>query len=160
MHRPNILMKIISHCFGVLSVLALTAIARPASAQMTQDPTDWKFSIKKKDATHYTLTASTTIKSGWHIYGLNPGGEGELIGTSFIWDAGSVKADGAINEVTPAKSETILDEKVNLHSGKAVFSVALSGKSGQTASGSVEYQACNDMMCLPPKKKTFSVKLP
>ena|ERR1043165_2599174 len=150
------MMKTISRCLCIVLCLLVTG----AHAQMIQDPTNWTFSAKKKDATHYVLTANTTIKSGWHIYGLNPGGDGSLIGTSVKLDAGQVNAEGAVMEVTPAKPTTLMDEKVNLHSGKATFSVIVAGKKGQVANGSVEYQACNDMMCLPPKTKKFSVKLP
>jgi thiol:disulfide interchange protein DsbD len=127
---------------------------------MIQDPTSWNFSVKKHDATHYTLTANTTIKPKWHIYGIQPGGEGELIGTSFQFDGGGAKADGKVKEETPAVATTLLDERVNLHSDNATFKVNVVGKKGQMISGTVEYQACNDMMCLPPKKQKFSVKLP
>lgn len=127
---------------------------------MIQDPTDWSFSIKRQDATHFTLIATTTIKPKWHIYALNPGGEGELIGTSFDFERGDVKLTSKVKEVTPAHQEILMDEKVNLHSNKATFSVNIAGRKGQTIRGTVEYQACNDMMCLPPKKKNFSLTLP
>jgi thiol:disulfide interchange protein DsbD len=144
----------------VLLMLALTVLGFSVSAQKIQDPTDWKFSVKKQDATHYTLVADVAIQPKWHIYAINPGGEGELIGTSFHFEKGLAQLSGEVKEVTPAKQEVLMDEKVNLHSGKATFSVKIIGRQGQMLSGTVEYQACNDMMCLPPKKKLFSVKLP
>lgn len=152
-------MSKLHNCVAGLIAAILMMSCLPASAQGIQDPTDWKFSIKKKDATHYTLIANTTIQPKWHIYGTTPGGDGTLIGTSFEFDSESAKA-GEVTELTPAEQATLMDEKVNLHSGKATFSVLVSGKKGQVVSGSVEYQACNDMMCLPPKKKKFSLKLP
>jgi thiol:disulfide interchange protein DsbD len=142
----------------MLVLLVVSGIT--ASAQMVKDPTDWTFTVKKQSANHYTLTLATSIQPKWHIYGMKPGGEGELIGTSFTFDKTGAKTNGEVKEVTPAKQETLMDEKVNLHSGAATFSVSVIGKAGQTISGAVEYQACNDMMCLPPKKKQFSVKLP
>ncbi len=153
-------MHTLHNCFGRLLILLLLVSGFTASAQLVKDPTDWKFSVKKQSANHYTLTATTSIQPKWHIYGIKPGGDGELIGTSFTFDKGSAKTSGEVKEVTPAKQETLMDEKVNLHSGAATFSVSVIGKAGQTISGIVEYQACNDMMCLPPKKKQFSVKLP
>lgn len=153
-------MHTLHHYLGRVLALILIMSGFSASAQKVQDPTDWKFSVKKKDATHYTLIANTSIQAKWHIYAIKPGGDGELIGTSFQFDKGGAKVNGDVKELTPAKQEMLMDEKVNLHSGKATFSVSIIGKQGQTISGTVEYQACNDMMCLPPKNKKFSVKLP
>ena len=143
----------------LLALLLLSGI--PASAQkLVQDPVQWRFSIKKQGAGRYILMADATIQPKWHIYAIKPGGEGELIGTSFKFDKGGAAVSGSVKELTPAKQEKMMDEKVNLHSGKAKFSITVTGRQGQTISGTVEYQACNDMMCLPPKTYPFSVKLP
>jgi hypothetical protein len=150
----------IVYCFGSLLVALLALSGFHAGAQIVRDPTEWTFSVQKKDANHYIFTANVKIQSRWHIYAIQPGGDGELIGTSFLFDKGDAKISGAVKEVTPAKQETLMGEKVRLHSDKAVFSAGISGKTGQVVAGVVEYQACNDQMCLPPKKKQFSVKLP
>lgn len=128
-------------------------------AQQFQNPVSWDFSVKKNDKGQYDFVAQARIAEKWHIYAMQPGGDGSLIGTTLQFDK-SVKLLSQPKELTPAREETLLDDRVRLHSGKARIGATLNGKPGDKVSGTVEYQACNDMMCLPPKTQTFTLTLP
>lgn len=137
----------------------LLACSQAGFAQKIQEPVQWDFAVKKIRKGEYEILAKAQIATKWHIYAMKPGGDGELIGTSLHFEKGTKLTKGPA-ELTPAHDETILDEHVRLHTGKAEISASLRGNSGQKINGSVEYQACNDQMCLPPKTKTFSITLP
>ncbi len=143
----------------IVALLALLLAGSAAMAQSLKDPVSWAFSLKKAAGGQYELLATATIEPGWHIYAMTPGGEGELIGTSLSFEK-DVKVMTAAKEVTPAKEEVIMDEHVRVHSGKALLSAKVAGKKGQSIRGSVEYQACNDRMCMPPKTKSFTLSIP
>ena len=153
-------MRILHSRLALVLMALLLAFGLSASAQGIQDPTTWKFSIAPQKDGSYMLKAEVQIAAKWHIYAMEPGGEGELIGTSFKMDAGAASLVGKMKELTPAKHEVMMDEHVSVYAGEASFAGKLSGKRGQKISGSVEYQACNDMMCLPPKTKSFTLTLP
>lgn len=138
---------------------ALLVYSLGTFAQNIQDPVSWQFAVTKSGDGQYSFVAEASITDKWHIYAMQPGGEGELIGTSLRFEDG-VKLLGQPKELTPAREEVMMDEHVRLHSGKARLGATLKGKPGQRLSGSVEYQACNDMMCLPPKTKSFTLTLP
>jgi thiol:disulfide interchange protein DsbD len=146
----------------ILTFFAVILFTGRASAQIVQDPTSWSFEVKKKDAKHFSLIFHTTIKPTWHLYALQPGGDGSLIPISFKFSpANGVKRSGDIKSLTRPVTQAMegIDGRVNLYSGKADFIQEVVGTSGRVITGIIEYQACNDMMCLPPKKKTFSFTL-
>ncbi|MBS1615767.1 MAG: hypothetical protein JST06_06565 [Bacteroidetes bacterium] len=145
--------------FALAITALLLAFSQTGFAQTIKDPVQWEFSVKKTGKGTYSLIAKAQIAAQWHIYAMNPGGDGELIGTTLRFDKGTKLIKGP-EERSPAHEEVMLDEHVRLHTGQAEIGALIRGNSGQKISGSVEYQACNDRMCLPPKTKTFSISLP
>ena len=139
--------------------LAVCLVSAPSFAQMTDDPTSWKYEVKKKSATEYQLIFHLDLKTGWHIWSLNVGGDGYEIVPSFNFDNNpKVKFKGKVAEkgkATTTKMEGI-DGKVTYLNGKIdyVQDVIVAGNTKMT--GKLTYQVCNDKMCLPPKDKGFS----
>src|SRR4051812_3242841 len=82
----------------LLAFLALLLIASPLFAQ-NEDPASWKYELKKKNATEYELIFHLTLKEGWHIWSLKPGGDGMEIAPSFEFAKDTkVKMAGPITE--------------------------------------------------------------
>jgi len=139
------------------SVLLLV-FAAPSFAQMIEDPTSWKYEVKKKSATEYRLIFHLTLKPGWHIWSLHPGGDGYELAPTFTFDANpAVKMKGGITEngkKTVAKMDGI-DGMVNYFAGKADYEQVVTVTGSAKITGKHEYQVCNDKMCLPPKDKDF-----
>jgi DsbC/DsbD-like thiol-disulfide interchange protein len=142
----------------ILSLLSAFLFCVPSFAQMTNDPTTWKYELKKKSATEYQLVFHLELKEGWHIWSLHPGGDGYEIAPSFVFDKNpKVKLKGAVAEKgkpVTTKMEGI-DGKVVYFSGKVdyVQDVTITGNTRIT--GKHTYQVCNNSMCLPPKDKDF-----
>lgn len=138
-------------------------MASPVFGQMTQDPTSWKYEVKKKSATQYELIFHLSLKPGWHIWSINPGGDGYLIPPTFEFtESENFSVEGKCTErgnVTTTVMDGI-DGKVNYLSGKIDYvQVVTVKKHPLTIKGKNTFQVCNDKMCLPPRDKNFSFQI-
>jgi hypothetical protein len=139
-------------------VLGIAASAQGARAQMTEDPTTWKYEVKKKSATEYQLIYHLHLKQGWHIWSLKPGGDGYQIVPSFVLDKNpAVTPVGKVTEkgkITTMAMEGITG-KVSYLSGNIEYIQDVKVTGSTKITGKHTYQVCNDRMCLPPKDKNF-----
>lgn len=152
------------HTF-IKSILAACAffIQAAASAQMTEDPVSWTAAASKGGGKNYQIRISSAIKPGWHIYAMKPGGDGSLIPTSFSFKpAPGGKKPAAVTTGSKPKAMNFagIDGTAYVYEGSTDFTSTVSGTPGQTLTLTVGYQSCNDEMCLPPKKKVLTIKLP
>ena len=146
-------MRSLKYVFLLLVCLA----AIPAIAQI-EDPTTWRYEVKKKSATEYTLIFHLSIKEKWHIWSMKPGGDGMLIAPSFVFDVNKkITLKGKVSEkgkvVTTAMDG--IDGKVNYLSGKVDYSVDIAVTGPVKITGKHTYQVCNDQTCLAPTDKDF-----
>jgi thiol:disulfide interchange protein DsbD len=135
--------------------VSLVTIAR---GQMIEDPTTWKYEVKKKSATEYQLIFHLDIKQGWHIWSLHPGGDGYEISPSFNFDNNpNVTVKGAATEKGTATTTTMegIDGKITYLNGKIDYIQNVTVKGKGKITGKHTYQVCNDKLCLPPKDKDF-----
>jgi thiol:disulfide interchange protein len=138
----------------ILYVLSTTA--------QIYDPVTWDFSYEKKGDKQYELIFTATIEKNSHIYSMDIPSGGP-IPTSFIIDSLSVyKAYGKAFEVT--KPVEVLDDafgfKIKTFSNTAEFRQKItSEQSSFTVKGSVNYMACNNATCSPPKDVEFEIKI-
>jgi len=133
--------------------------AAPSEAQMVKDPTSWTYELKKKSATEYDLVFHVNIGPGWHIWSLNPGGDGFQIVPSFRVDRNpAVEVKGKPSEKGTPVTVTMegIEGKVTYLSGSVDYTQSIVVKGKTTVTGTHEYQVCNEQMCLPPKEKKFS----
>ncbi len=132
-----------------------------ASAQGMKDPSTWKVSVAAGKGI-YDIVFEVALEPKWHIWSLNPGGDGTLIAPEFKMESGFEQVIGKPVELGTQKEETMegIDGKVRFFAGKAQFIQSIKAGSGSTVKGSYTYQLCSDKMCLPPKTVPFSVKLP
>jgi thiol:disulfide interchange protein DsbD len=148
----------------ILIVLAFVFSANTLFAQnMIADPSTWTFETKHVKDNHYQLIFHLKLKEGWHIWSLNPGGDGFQIVPSFkikkndaVIKLGSFKEKGnAITELMDG-----VDGKVTYFKSKVDYIAELEVNNNTTLSGTFKYQVCDDKMCLPPatKKCSFEIK--
>ncbi|MFM1828572.1 MAG: hypothetical protein RL624_813 [Bacteroidota bacterium] len=148
----------------ILIVLAFVFSANTLFAQnMIADPSTWTFETKHVKDNHYQLIFHLKLKEGWHIWSLNPGGDGFQIVPSFkikkndaVIKLGSFKEKGnAITELMDG-----VDGKVTYFKNKVDYIAELEVNNNTTLLGTFKYQVCDDKMCLPPatKKCSFEIK--
>ena len=151
---------------SLLVLTSLLATGVTVKAQMIEDPTTWKYEVKKKSAYEYQLIFHLDIKAPWHIWSMKPGGDGFQVVPSFTFtDNKKVMLKGKPVEKgkpTTTKMEGV-DGMVTYFSGKVDYIqdvVVKDNKASVQIKGSHEYQVCNDKMCLPPKDKDFVFEIP
>jgi thiol:disulfide interchange protein len=139
----------------------LYLIAACASSQI-YDPVKWDFRFEVKGDKLYELIFTASIDENSHIYSMNIP-EGGPIPTSFIFDTlQAYKLDGKAYEVT--KPVELLDEafgfKIKTFSTKAEFRQKITALAPSfTVTGAVNYMACNNVTCSPPKDVDFAFKI-
>jgi thiol:disulfide interchange protein len=127
------------------------------------DPVTWDFRYEDKGSNKFELVFTATIEEHSHIYSMDIK-DGGPIPTSFHFDTiPGVTFDGKAYEVTTPVE--LLDEafgfKIKTFSTKAEFrqKITTDGKS-VTFNGFVNFMACNNATCSPPKDVEFSFNLP
>lgn len=131
-----------------------------ARAQLVQDPTTWRYEVKKTGENTYDLIFRLGLKEGWHIWALKPGGDGMQIPPSFTFDknaavtiTGGVKESGANKHTGPMDG---VDGIVTYYEGAVQYVQKVKVKANTRITGKHEYQVCDPNMCLPPKSRKFS----
>jgi thiol:disulfide interchange protein DsbD len=140
------------------ALLCLGPLFSYAQGQVA-DPTTWTFKVSKTGEGKYRLNFHLNLKSGWHIYSLTPGGDGLLIPPSFNFDkAPFYQVQGKISEKgkLEVKNREGVDGAVREYHDKVDYFQDVTVKSNGIIRGTLEYQVCDESMCLPPKKKGFS----
>lgn len=128
-----------------------------------KDPVTWTYEAKKQTDNLYDLVITATLPKPWHIYSQNTPTDGALPTSISFNNNPLITKQGKIIET--GKLVKTYDEnfKTNVlyYSDKVVFtqSIKLKTKAKTAVTGVVQYEVCNDNMCLPPKKNTFTIKL-
>jgi thiol:disulfide interchange protein DsbD len=142
-------------------IIGLLLVASYASSQI-YDPVSWDFSYEKKGEKQFELIFTATIDEHSHIYSMDIP-DGGPIPTSFSFDTvPDFKLTGNPFEVT--KPVELLDEafgfKIRTFSNKAEFRQKITAvASSLTVTGSVNFMACNNATCSPPKDVKFSIEI-
>ena len=143
-------------------LLLFTFISLTANSQIF-DPVDWNFGYEKKGENTFEIILTATIEKGSHIYSMNIP-EGGPIPTSFHFDTmPSFSREGNTFEVTTP--EEIFDEAFDMNiksfSNSAEFRQRITGNGTSfTVTGTVNYMACNNVTCSPPRDVEFEVRIP
>jgi len=141
--------------------VSLILLAVCGSAQI-YNPVTWDFSFEKRGDKQYELIFTASIEENSHIYSMNIP-EGGPIPTSFRFDTvPGYKLVGKTFEVTKPVEQ--LDEafgfKIKTFSSKAEFRQKITAVDPSfTVTGAVNYMACNNKTCSPPKDVDFNIKI-
>jgi thiol:disulfide interchange protein DsbD len=136
-------------------------VASYVSAQIF-DPVTWDFSYEKKGNNQYEIIFTANIEENSHIYSMDIP-DGGPIPTSFSFDTvAGYKLEGKTYEVT--KPVELLDEafgfKIKSFSTIAEFRQKITAvEPSFTVKGIVNFMACNNVTCSPPKDVEFAVEI-
>lgn len=143
----------------IVSAIAAVFMVGSVAVAQTGDPTSWKYEVKKTAANEYQLIAHLSLKMGWHIWSLKPGGDGFQIVPAFTFDKNpAVQLKGMLEEKGKSTTTTMdgVEGKVTYLSGQIDYiqNVKVKG-SGVKITGKHTYQVCDDKSCLAPVDKDF-----
>ncbi len=127
------------------------------------DPVKWNFSIQKISEDTYDLIYNATIENGWHMYGLNIPSGGPVPTSINYSDSSKIelKSNIKLSMEPEVKFDPTFEMDVELFDHQIGFTqrVQLVNPGTTTVEGYVEFMACDDSRCLPPKEVDFSFKL-
>ena len=135
-------------------------VCAPYVSAQVYDPVSWDFGYEKTGDRQYELIFTASVKEHWHMYSMNIP-DGGPIPTTFSFDSlPAFKLEGKTFEVT--KPVEVLDEafgfKIRTFSDKAEFRQKITAlESSFTVKGAVNYMACNNATCSPPKDAEFAI---
>jgi len=161
----SLTIKILKSTVYLLIMLLLLAVPLKKSfGQGMEDPASWTYELKKKSATEYDVVFHLTLKDGWHIWSLNPGGDGYEIAPNFIFDRGDkLQLKGKVKEQGKPVTQKVagMPKPIIFFNSKVDFVQTVTIKSGEVKkiTGEHQYQVCNESICLPPKTKKFELEL-
>ncbi len=127
------------------------------------DVVEWKFESKKLTDNKYEVKLIAMVKNPWHIYSTTTPDGGPLpTKISFTKNPLTV-FDDKLKEVGKLEThfEEVFDIDTRYFNNKVEFVqvVNLKGNAKTNIAGTVEFMACNDKECLPPKSVPFSIAL-
>jgi hypothetical protein len=143
----------------LLLVMGITVIGMAQNS----DPVSWSFSAKKIADKTYEVHLTATIASPWHMYSQNSPEGGPLPTKVEFAKNPLVTLDGKTKEVgkMETKFEDVFGVDVKQYAGKVDFVQVVKLKSNvkTNISGNVEFMACDESQCLPPKTVPFTIAL-
>jgi len=154
--------KLFNGLKGVLLTLAaLLAMASPALAQIRQ-PVKWTVEAKKVKKNVYDITATGSIRSGWHIYDLQDSELGPNP-TIFAISGDAIEAEGEPQITSPVNRfyDDIFEMEIGTCDGPVtiVQRVRTLQEGPCDVNVHIEWQACNEGNCLPPDEFDTTVQV-
>lgn len=145
-----------------LATVLLASFAFMANAQV-KTPVKWAFASKKIDSKTYEIQITASIDPKWHIYTIDHAGD-IGVATSFSFNKnplGELKGAVKASKKPVKMKDPSTGEMVSFYEGSVTFTQTVTLKSPVKTNytGTVEFMACDDKMCLPPTEKTFSITL-
>jgi len=128
-----------------------------------QTPVKWKFSVNKISDTEAELVLKATIDKNWHIYAMQQESDQGPISLTFNFEKNkNYSLDGKINEPKPEKMfDKNFEMNVKFYEREATYKqkVKLLSQESFAIKGTLNFQTCNDQMCLPPTDVSFEFKI-
>jgi thiol:disulfide interchange protein DsbD len=147
-------MKTRQFLMGVVLLLATNLLGQ------VENPVKWTFSTDKVSGQEAELVFSADIDHPWHMYSANLPAGGPIATRAYYEESDAYTLVDDIVEVTKAKVkfDQGFQMEVGTISGKAEFrqKVKFNGTGTQTVSGEIEFQVCDDEVCLPPVTEPFT----
>ena len=137
-----------------------------AQTQDFLDPVSWEVTIQQEKDDNYNIIMQATIDDGWHLYSQKQFGE-EFEGpipTEFSYNNSpetfSLLGPTQEPDVTPIYDQ-VFELEVIYFEDKAVFiqPIKVIDPDGLSVEVEIFYSVCDDVKCLAPETKTFSVDL-
>ena len=144
-----------------LTLLCFSLLTLGLSSYAQQNPVKWFASYKALSATEGEILITASIDKGWHTYSQRPTEAGPISTTFVFANAGNYELVGKTEESGAVEEyDKAFEAKIFSFNNKAEFrqKVKVIGKKGFIIPFKVEFVACNDNMCLPPKTIDLSVK--
>ena len=118
--------------------------------------------VTVKPGAEVRVPLTVRIRSGYHINSDKPA-EDYLIPTQVVWDAAPLQVVRVEYPEAEIVSYPFSEKPLSVYSGEieivTVLEAPANAKPGETLSGRLHYQACNDKACLAPVSTDISIPI-
>jgi len=131
-------------------------------SQNVKDAIQWKYDAQKTSDSTFNITITAKIRDGWHIYTATPKGDGSQVPTTISFDKNpDLKLLGKYNTRGKAIDEFVKDLDITIQYYKQTVSYTqkVVARANTVLKGTIDFQICNDEMCLPTKPEHFQIPL-
>jgi thiol:disulfide interchange protein len=145
----------------IASLIVCFFMLQGAFAQLIADPTTWTFSSKKIKEGVVEVTLDLKLKKDWHIWSLEPGGDGMNLIPEIKFDKNSkLTPIGKVKESGNLLSKVFVkgDPESNYFEDHVKYTQQFKVAVNTSLTGSVTYQVCAES-CLPSKTKKFTIAI-
>jgi thiol:disulfide interchange protein len=147
--------KILILCFALLSLNLI--------AQDTPKPVKWTSYLEDNEEGETEIIIKAIIEKDWHVFTSAPGGDGLAIPTTIV--VGMMIGDLAMelpvgDEVANQTPKEMTMEgmgKLKYYEGELSYAFPINSLKTRKFTVTVNYQTCNDKMCLPPETVVLDV---
>lgn len=146
----------------LITLLLTVLIGQSGFAQIISDPTTWTVSAKKIKNNEYELKLNCKLKPEWHVWSLEPGGDGLLISPAITFEKNKlVQLTGKLKESGKKISQEFpgTDGITHFYENEVTYTQHANVKGNTVIKGNVNYQCCDHKQCLQPKDKAFEIKI-
>ena len=147
----------------LLFLLPLFLLTLPgAFAQQIKDAIQWQYNAKKTSDSSFDVTITAKINAGWHVYTATPKGDGTQTPLHISFNKNpNVKLIGkAINNGKPINEEIKeLGYSIQYYKNGFTYTQKVIAHANTSLKGVIDFQICNDQMCLPQKPQPFQIPL-
>lgn len=143
----------------IATLMLLLGIA--VNAQV-YNPVKWTTSVLKISDSEYELTINAAIERGWHLYSQTVPPEGPIATKfSFVGSADYLKKGNTKEAAGHVVNDPIYDMKITYFENKTSFKqrIIVKNKKVFQIKANVEFMACDDTKCLPPKQTELLFKI-
>ncbi len=134
----------------------------PAISQI-QNPVKWSFTVNKISETEAELLLKATIDKGWHVYSMKQDSDDGPISLTFDFEKNKNYAlDGKIIEPAPEKMyDKNFEMNVKFYEHDVIYKqkIKILTQESFIIKGLLNFQTCDDKMCLPPTDVDFEFKI-
>ena len=144
------------------SFLFVALFTQSAFSQAALNPVTWEYSYEKIDNTEGYVLIKARMDKDWHIYSQYQSTDGP-IPTSFVF-TGNADFEPINKTEEPAAEKAyseVFSTEVISFTNEVVFKQKIKRKNPNSfdLNAELEFMACNNNMCLPPKVVKFSVRI-
>ncbi|MBV9612169.1 MAG: protein-disulfide reductase DsbD N-terminal domain-containing protein, partial [Acidobacteriaceae bacterium] len=146
----------------------LLAATIPALLAAKEDPVQWtlapaKTAVRVAPGGKAYLELKAIIQPGWHLYSPTTPPGGPIITKIALADNAAIAGYKVYRPQPVRKLDPNFQIDTETYTGEAAFLIeatAASSASGNaTIDATIRYQACTDVKCLPPVRKTATTQL-
>lgn len=150
--------------FSFLAFVAFSLLlANLGFSQAALNPVKWEYSYEKITDSEGFVLMKARMDKDWHIYSQHQSSDGP-IPTSFVFNANAdFEPIGKAEEPDAEKAfSEVFSTEVISFANEVVFKQKIKRKNPNSfdLNAELEFMACNNNTCLPPKVVKFSIRVP